>query len=283
MQPTETVTWSASAPRSKPMPEIPGSGAVPELRWRVLIEPQGRPGAENMALDQQLLEEVERRSDEVAYLRLYRWSPPCLSFGRNERASARYDRKRIEALQLPVVRRPTGGRAVWHDQELTYSVAAPLTAFGSLGSSYRAIHSRLLCALRTLGVPATLSLGPQRGSRLDIGPCFSAAVGGEIVVNGDKLAGSAQVRMRRAFLQHGSILLDGDQGVVLSVTRGSQPQVRTTSLARALNRKVEFEEVVEAVLATWPTPAEEVATVPALPPDPAAVARFSDPAWTWRL
>ncbi len=265
------------------MSEVPGSDPFPKLRWRVLIEPGGRPGAENMALDQQLLEEVERRSDEVAYLRLYRWSPPCLSFGRNERALARYDRQRIEELRLPVVRRPTGGRAVWHDQELTYSVAAPVTAFGSLGGSYRSIHSRLLCALRKLGVPATLSLGPQRRARLDIGPCFSAAVGGEIVVNGDKLVGSAQVRMRRAFLQHGSILLNGDQGAALSVTRDSKPAVRTTSLARALNRKVEFEEVVEALLATWPGPGEEVETAPAVSLDPAAVARFSDPAWTWRL
>ncbi len=260
------------------MPEASGQN----LQWRVLVEPPGRSGPENMALDQQLLEEVERRSDEVAYLRLYRWSPPCLSFGRNERATARYDRQRIEELGLAVVRRPTGGRAVWHDQEVTYSVAAPLTAFGPLGESYRAIHSRLLCALRKLGVPATLSLAGRSGVRLDLGPCFSAAVGGEIVVNGDKLAGSAQVRLRRAFLQHGSILLAGDQGPVLSVTRGPKTAVHTTNLARALGREVDFQEVLEAVLATWARPGEETETVPALPVDPRALVWFADPSWTWR-
>ncbi len=103
------------------------------------------------------------------------------------------------------------------------------------------------------------------------------------MVNGDKLVGSAQVRMRRAFLQQGSILLAGDQDAVLSVTRGSKTPVRTTTLTRALSRKVEFEEVVEAVLATWACPGEEIETVSAPPPDPAAVARFADPSWTWRL
>lgn len=264
------------------MPEDPGPAPIGKLEWRVLVEPQGRPGAENMALDQQLLEEVESRGDGVAYLRLYRWSPACLSLGRNERASARYDRHRIEKLRLPVVRRPTGGRAVWHDREVTYAVAAPLAAFGSLGESYRAIHFRLLCALRRLGVPATLSSGPPRGARLDIGPCFSAAVGGEIVVNGNKLVGSAQVRARRAFLQHGSILLEGDQSVVLSVTRAFQSAVNTTGLAQTLGRNVAFEEVMEAVLETWARPGEEIETMDSPRVDPGALAFFSDPAWTWR-
>jgi lipoate-protein ligase A len=264
------------------MPEVADPGSGSKLQWRVLVEPEGRPGPENMALDQQLLEEVEHRTDSVAYLRLYRWSPPCLSFGRNERATLRYQRERIEALGLSVVRRPTGGRAVWHDQEATYSVAAPAAAFGSLGASYREIHSRLLCALRRLGVPATLSSGPERGAKVDIGPCFSAAVGGEIVVNGDKLVGSAQMRLRRAFLQHGSLLLTGDQEMALSVTRDPKPAIRTTTVARVLGREVSFEEVAAAVLDTWARPEEEIQRVSGLAADSKAVAFFSDPAWTWR-
>jgi lipoate-protein ligase A len=264
------------------MSEVAEPTSVPKLRWRVLIDAQGRPGAENMALDQQLLEEVEHRSDSVAYLRLYRWSPPCLSFGRNERARTRYDRQRIEALAIPVVRRPTGGRAVWHHQEVTYSVAAPVAPFGSLGASYRAVHCRLLRGLRQLGVAATLALGPERGARFEIGPCFGAAVGGEIVVGGEKLVGSAQIRTRRAFLQHGSILLAGNQEPVLSVTRGAKPAVRITTLARTLNRDIGFEEVVEALLANWTRAGEELEKVSGLAIDPARLAWFSDPAWTWR-
>ncbi|MBI2403017.1 MAG: lipoate--protein ligase family protein [Gemmatimonadetes bacterium] len=94
-----------------------------------------------MAIDQALLDDVDRRGD-LAYLRLYRWNPPCLSFGRNEPALSRYDRAEIERLGVDVVRRPTGGRAVWHDDELTYAVAAPVAAFGCLRDSYRVIHER---------------------------------------------------------------------------------------------------------------------------------------------
>jgi lipoate-protein ligase A len=109
-------------------------GAVTALTWQLVTDPVGRPGPENMAIDQALLDEVDR-GGEVSYLRLYRWNPPCLSFGRNEPALARYDRAEIERLGLDVVRRPTGGRAVWHDDEVTYAVAAPVAAFGCLRDS----------------------------------------------------------------------------------------------------------------------------------------------------
>ena len=108
-----------------------------------------------MALDQALLHAAARTG--AAWLRLYRWDPPCLSFGRNEPALARYDREAIERLGLDVVRRPTGGRAVWHEHEATYAVAAPVAAFGSLRVAYRLIHQRLAAALRSLGVPAIIA------------------------------------------------------------------------------------------------------------------------------
>ncbi|HEY6207805.1 MAG TPA: hypothetical protein VIW28_01985, partial [Gemmatimonadales bacterium] len=125
------------------------------LTWQVLVEPDGRPGAENMAVDQALLHESDRTGR--AFLRLYRFSPPCLSLGRNEPARARYDRAAIVRLGIAVVRRPTGGRAVWHEHEVTYAVAAPLAALGegwrggaSVRDSSVAIHRRLAGALRSL-------------------------------------------------------------------------------------------------------------------------------------
>src|SRR5438874_10713974 len=81
-----------------------------------------------MAVDEALLDESDRTGG--AFLRLYRFSPPCLSLGRNEPARARYDRAAITRLGITVVRRPTGGRAVWHEHEVTYAVAAPLAALG---------------------------------------------------------------------------------------------------------------------------------------------------------
>jgi lipoate-protein ligase A len=87
-----------------------------------------RRGADNMARDQALLDLAE--SDNVSVLRLYRWNPHCLSFGRNEPALRRYDREKIHTRGIDCVRRPTGGRAVWHARELTYAVVSPLRLFG---------------------------------------------------------------------------------------------------------------------------------------------------------
>ncbi len=98
------------------------------MEWQVMIDAIGQPGACNMELDVLLLEDALRTGR--ATLRLYRWSPSCLSFGRNEPALARYDRTAIEQHGWGVVRRPTGGRAVWHEGEVTYALAAPLAAFG---------------------------------------------------------------------------------------------------------------------------------------------------------
>lgn len=218
--------------------------------WDLLVEPHGRSGTENMSVDLALLDEAGRTGG--SFLRLYRWSPPCLSFGRNEPVDTRYDRAAIERLGIDVVRRPTGGRAVWHDQEVTYAVAAPLATFGSLRESYRSIHERLAVALRRLGVPADLAPRPKALTSLHGGACFASAVGGEVVVGGRKLVGSAQVRQGSAFLQHGSILLEGSQDVVSAVRRQPSPVSNHTTVAEILGRPVTFAEVVEVICRTWP-------------------------------
>ncbi|PYP72870.1 MAG: hypothetical protein DMD36_01150 [Gemmatimonadetes bacterium] len=255
------------------------------LTWHLLIEPDGRPGAENMAVDEALLDESDRTGG--AFLRLYRFSPPCLSLGRNEPARARYDRAAITRLGITVVRRPTGGRAVWHEHEVTYAVAAPLAALGegSVRDSSVAIHRRLAAALRSLGVAATLA--PRaRAPGLGAGACFAALVGGEVVVDGQKVIGSAQVRLGggRAFLQHGSILLGGSQDLLTAVSRETavsrQPQAASgTTLSAALERPVTFHEVVDAIIAAWDAPLTSTALYRPLP---SSTAQFSDPAWTWR-
>jgi len=199
--------------------------------WNLLVEPEGRTGAENMARDEALLDEVLRTGG--AFLRLYRFDPPCWSIGRNEPANETHD--------VAVVRRPTGGRAVWHEHEVTYAVAAPLATFGRLRDAYRAIHERLARALKSLGVDATLA-ADRPTVRLSARPpvCFAATVGGEVLVAGRKVIGSAQVRRRDAFLQHGSILLDGSPDVV-----------NATTLRDVLGRPVTFEEVADAIATAW--------------------------------
>ncbi len=250
----------------------------------MLVDAAGRAGAENMAIDEALLCEADRSGR--AFLRLYRWSPPCLSFGRHESVTTRYDRAAIARLGLDVVRRPTGGRAVWHEHELTYAVAAPIATFGSLRETYCAIHERLAAALRTLGVDAKLASNrPPRSARgrlvpLSEGPtsCFAAPVGGEVVIGDRKVVGSAQVRRGAAFLQHGSILLDGSQDVVAQVSRLPGAGNRATTLSEALGRPVSFDEVAAAIVAAW---REEVRPSAPVRPCPSPSV-FSDSAWTWR-
>ncbi len=139
------------------------------------------------------------------------------------RPRARYDRERIAALGLDVVRRPTGGRAVWHAGELTYAVAAPATALGTLREAYGEIHRVIRNALRTFGVPAELAAA-RAAIRPDAGACFAAPAGGEVIVGDNKLVGSAQLRENGALLQHGSILLADDQAMVARLTRGDAPR-----------------------------------------------------------
>lgn len=227
-----------------------------------------------MALDEALLLEADRSG--AAFLRLYRWDPPCLSFGRNEPAAARYDREALERRGLAVVRRPTGGRAVWHEHEVTYAVAAPVAAFGSLRESYRTIHERLAAALRPLGVDATLA---SDRSTVRHGPCFASPVGGEVLVHGRKVIGSAQVRHGAALLQHGSILLDGSQDIARAVSRQQSAVRGETTLREALGRLVSFDEVADAIVRAW---CDAVTLNTLRPPPPPCAALYSDPAWTWR-
>ena len=221
------------------------------LEWELMLEPAGRSGAANMTIDAELLAETARTGR--AFLRLYRFDPPCLSLGRNEPAAARYDRAAIARRGLDVVRRPTGGRAVWHEHEVTYAVAAPLAAFGSLRNAYHTIHERIAAALRSLGADATLAPHqPPPSGRVDQpASCFATPVGGEVLVAGRKLVGSAQVRRRNAFLQHGSILLDGSQEIIAAVSRKPHVAGAATTLSAELGRRIGWDEVTGALVQAW--------------------------------
>lgn len=187
------------------------------LRWRVLIHEHPRSGARNMALDHALAE--SSRPGE-AVLRLYGWSPATVSFGRNEPALGLYDVAAAAREGLGFVRRPTGGRAVLHAHEVTYCAVLPVDAFGGLREAYFRINEGLVAGLRSLGFPAEVA---REGKALppDAGPCFQAPTPGEVVLFGRKLVGSAQVRMGDAILQHGSVILGGDQSALARLAGGS--------------------------------------------------------------
>jgi lipoyl(octanoyl) transferase len=251
--------------------------------WRLQLDLEGRPGWQNMGMDQALLARAARGE---RWLRLYRWAPHCLSFGRHEPALRRYDRQRIEEQGLDVVRRPTGGRAVWHGEELTYSLAAPAGPFGGLRQAYEEIHRMLLDALHLLGVGATLA--PRRAAvAVDAGACFASPAGGEITVGGRKLVGSAQLREGAALLQHGSLLLAGRQNTVRDVTRGPPPADLAIPLAdvtgRTTNPGVVAEAVACAASKRWGGAWERGFAEDALLAEASSCGmRFRSPAWTWR-
>jgi lipoate-protein ligase A len=263
-------------------PAEPGAAARAGGPWTLVVEPEARAGAEQMAVDEALLDAADRTGR--AWLRLYRFAPPCLSLGRHESAARRYDRAAIARLGIDVVRRPTGGRAVWHEHALTYAVAAPLARFGSPRAAYRAIHARLAAALALLGARPTLAPARPRpapgapGTGI-AGACFARAVGGEILVGGRKLVGSAQALRGRALLQHGALLLAGSQDVVRAVSRAPRGPDGATTLSAALGRAVTFREVADAIARAW---GEPLAPGPSPEPEPERTARFRDPAWTWR-
>lgn len=252
-----------------------------------------------MATDSALLASVRAGAPPV--LRLYRWSPACLSFGRNQPARGLYDRARARDLGIEFVRRPTGGLAVLHDAELTYAVVVPVGVLGGPRATYCAINHALTAALRRLGAPVDLA-GPSAPAALDAGapPCFAAPAAGEVVAGDRKLVGSAQRMECRTVLQHGSILLHGDQRRLTGLRTAPDPEgagagddappagaPAHATLADVLGRVPAWDELVAAVTTAFPAHT-------GIPLAPAGLARseresaralteqFDDDAWTWR-
>lgn len=237
-----------------------------------------------MALDQALMRHAA--SQDATFLRLYRWEPHCLSFGRHEPALRRYDRAAIERMALDTVRRPTGGRAVWHARELTYAVAAPDGAFGSLREAYRRIHEALARALSALGASPTLAI-PTRTASLESGACFASPAGGEVMVGGSKVVGSAQLRTGGGMLQHGSILLEDGQDMLARIAGGQVGEGGPGSapLSALLARRVTWEETADAIVGhAAPALGSDWQVLDASPDLDLSgdLRQFSDPAWTWR-
>jgi len=227
-------------------------GSAPGVRSRLsgaiglLISPAA-DGAENMALDEALLRRAGRSGETV--FRVYAWGRPTVSLGRNQPARGCYDLEVAKARGIDFVRRPTGGRAILHHREITYAVVAPVSAYGSLSESYRTINRLLLEALSTLGVDAREAPSSTRAPAPSIAPCFDAPVAGELVADGRKLVGSAQVREGEAFLQHGSILLEDDQHLLTELLVNQGPSPTPATLRALTGRLVTVQEFADALAA----------------------------------
>lgn len=211
-----------------------------------------------MAIDESILRSCQE-GQAPPTLRFYTWNQPTLSVGYSQRVSKEFDITACRKLKYPVVRRITGGRAVLHDQEVTYSVAIsqgdPLFSRSVL-QAYRSLSMGLLIGCRILGINAQMATKP-RGELLqsDRSPlCFSSTSWYEILVEGKKLIGSAQKRFPNALLQQGSILMafNPQRWVdilhVKSTTLVEKLACSTTSLKDLVPEDISQERVISAMI-----------------------------------
>lgn len=253
--------------------------------WRLLLTPPAS-GAENMALDEALMDRARQSGEWV--LRVYSWSTPTISLGRNQSARGRYDLDRVRRLGLDIVRRPTGGRAILHDREITYSVTAPVRDAGDLRESYDRINGLLLAGLRRLGVEAAVAAPSHRAATPTVAPCFDEPAAGELTLAGRKLAGSAQWRSDEALLQHGSILIADDQSLLARLALDGPANIPSpATLTDALGIAPELSDVAaalaDAVRDLEDADARELTIDDELRARASTlIVRYVDDAWTWR-
>ena len=254
-----------------------------------MLDTPPAPGAWNMAVDEALTEAVRRGDPPV--LRFYRWAPRCLSLGRNQPAAGMYDQERLASGGISVVRRLTGGRAVLHDRELTYSVIVREGQLGSPRTTYCLINRALVAGLRDLGVEVELRQRVGRSPAPSLAPCFRDPAEGEVVAGGRKLIGSAQYRRDGVVLQHGSLLLADDQhevpGLLLEPEAELEPPSAPSVLADHLSPLPSWGELTDALTRGWQRTLGTSARSAELPEADAAraselSARYGDMAWTWR-
>lgn len=162
-------------------------------------------GAENMRLDEEMLEEAIVKHSNEPVIRLYGWSPKCISLGRNQKDD-------FLTGEIPAVRRLTGGRALLHDDEITYSCVVPIAFIPngeSVAESYKYISGILIDFFKTLGV--NLDFGENKKVSTHFDYCMLLSTGADVCYNGQKIIGSAQCRKQGYILQHGSILFGYDK------------------------------------------------------------------------
>jgi len=229
----------------------------PKSTWRLIEHPPAE-GAWNMAVDESLLESVYD-GEGMPILRLYAWQPACLSLG-HAQPFKEVDTDAIQERGWDIVRRPTGGRAILHVDELTYAVIAPQTdprVRGGVLESYLRLSEALLEALRLLGLqPHANQSAPNQNPKSPNPVCFEVPSNYEITVNGKKLIGSAQARRKDGLLQHGALPLFGDLTRIITALKFSDDAAQVaaeqrllahaTTVERELGHSITWEQASQA-------------------------------------
>ena len=220
------------------------SAPHPDSVWRLIVSGEAN-GATNMAVDEAILEAVVAGM-VPGTLRFYFWRPPCISVGYAQplEEMVNLDLCRREGVEW--VRRPTGGRAILHTDEVTYSVALrgdDPRVRGDVVTSYRHLSQGLLAGFRTLGLEVVQARLQEQARPSQSPACFDRPSHYEITCRGRKLVGSAQARRRGAILQHGSIPLRGDVARLVHYLRMPEEE-RTALQAKLRQRAITLEEAL---------------------------------------
>ncbi len=176
-----------------------------------------KTGAENMQIDSDLLDSAILNQLKEPIFRLYGWSPVCVSLGRNQKDDF-LDYEDLKCRKIDVVRRLTGGRALLHDKELTYSFICPVSYLKNgenVKDSYIEISQILIEKFQKIGI--NLEFGAQKAIKTKFDYCMLISTGADLCCKGKKLIGSAQCRKNGYILQHGSILLDYDKELLQEI------------------------------------------------------------------
>ena len=227
------------------------------MRW-AYVDTGAHPAEWNMQFDEHLASQLLENLIAPT-LRVYAWRPHAVSIGRHQSMSD-FDLQALGSAGIDFVRRPTGGKAILHAHELTYSVVMSCADRG-LRDVYRAINEGLLRGLRYLGIAAELTDAGSDFRKVYSEPssvvCFSSSAKSEIHVNGKKLIGSAQRRYGSVVLQHGSLLLDNRHRHITEFlsrelsTEGERIRLlledSTIDVQSILGRPVSFEEAAAAI------------------------------------
>lgn len=228
---------------------------------------------------------MEMGRDGGFAVRTYRWDPACVSLGRNQPTGGSLGGRPLESYRpgLDVVRRPTGGRSVFHGPELTYAFVTPERALGGPRAIYATVHAAVASALRRLGVPLDPPVADPVSPTLDLHECFIAPAPGEITVRGRKLVGSAQWRHRGAVLQHGSVLFSNLQSRASATGTGGSGAIALDELGV----DVSYEAVHEAFVAELSHDLGVDAAEADVPAEIECLAealeeRYASEEWTWR-
>ena len=221
--------------------------------WRFIAE-GSLDGQLNMAIDEAILKACgEGKSPPT--LRCYGWNGPTLSVGYSQDASRDLDLERCQVMGIPVVTRPTGGRALLHDREFTYSIVVPVPhpLFPSnLRGAFQKISSALLLALECMGIEritmAAIPSPRKLQNKVQSPSCFAALNHWEICWEEKKLLGSAQRRLKRSFLQHGSVWNDCDRELMHSLFRFESTQSADKSLEFHYSHTATLKEICSRLI-----------------------------------